>query len=50
MNRLAGLQRLRKLTEQVHSSYLIYNGENRSLSDPTYALNFWEIDTLFSGD
>lgn len=50
MNLLTSLQRFQKLTEQLHSSYLIYNGENRSLSDQTYALNFREIDTLFYSD
>jgi predicted AAA+ superfamily ATPase len=42
MDRLKGLRRFRKLSDQVSASYLVYNGEPRRLSDQTHALNFRE--------
>jgi len=43
MDRLKGLRRFRSLTGNLAASYLIYNGEKRSLGDATTALNFREI-------
>ncbi|MCH8473788.1 MAG: ATP-binding protein [Opitutales bacterium] len=48
MSRLEGLQRFRTIADNVETSYLVYNGERKTLSDQTIALNFQEIETIFA--
>lgn len=47
MDRLKGLRRFRSLTGKTSANYLVYNGEKRTLSDETTALNFREVERLF---
>ena len=44
---LKGLRRFRSLAPNVSDSYLVYNGDQQTLSDQTTALNFRNIHQIF---
>lgn len=47
MERLKNLQRFRAIASNVAACYLVYNGNQKTLSDNVTALNFHEIEKIF---
>jgi uncharacterized protein len=50
IKQMKGLKRLRAITDRLAESYLIYNGERRTMSDETTALHFKDCARLVRRD